>query len=86
MTDEATQPQYVAEHVRAALASDPGVSELGVKVRIIEKKIFLSGSVATAARQARIGEIVREMLPDYEVRNEVAVEEIAKAAKAESLP
>ena len=85
MNDDPTQPQYVAERVRVALAEDPGVNELGVKVMIRDKKVFLSGSVATAERQARIGEIVRGMLPDYDVRNDVTVEDVAKATKAESL-
>ncbi len=85
VSEEANQPQYVAERVRAALAKDPAVNELGVRVRIVEKKIFLTGIVATAERQTRIGVIVREMLPDYDVRNEVTVEEIGKAAKAETL-
>ena len=85
MSAESTQPQYVAERVRAALVSDPGVNELGVRVMIVERKIFLTGNVATAERQARIGEIARTMLPDYEVHNEVSVEEIATSAKVETL-
>jgi hypothetical protein len=85
MTDDTSQPQYVAERVRGALAADPGVNELGVRVMIVEKKIFLTGNVATPERQARIGEIVLEMLPDYDVHNEVAVEELATAPKAETV-
>ena len=86
MSDETMQPQYVAERVRAALIADPGVNELGVRVMIVEKKLFLTGNVATPERQARIGEIVRSMLPDYDVHNEVTVDEIATTAKVETLP
>lgn len=85
MSEDASQPQYVAERVRAALADDPAVNDLGVKVRIVEKKVFLTGSVATVERHDRIGTIVREMLPDYDVRNDVTVEEIGKAVKPEPL-
>ena len=82
---DVTQPQYVAERVRSALAADPIVNDLGVRVMIVEKKVFLTGNVATAERQARIGEIARELLPDYDVHNEVAVEEMGTAPKAETM-
>lgn len=85
MSDDANAPQYVAEHVRDALAADPAINELGVHVKIVGRRVVLTGSVATSERQERIGTLVRVMLPDYEVQNEVTVGDVAGATKPETL-
>jgi osmotically-inducible protein OsmY len=80
---EREPPHYTAEHVRAALADDPRVSDLGIRVKIVDRKIFLSGAVATPARQAIVESIVRELLPDHEIHNEVSVQEIVEPQRPE---
>jgi osmotically-inducible protein OsmY len=69
-----TEPvEYLAEHVHAAFASDPRVSELGIQVTISGDKVFLSGDVATEERRDAVADVAAELLPDHEVHNHVAV-------------
>ncbi len=73
MTDAAAAP-YLVERVRTALALDPRLNELGIVVTIVDRKVFLHGTVSTAERLCHITEVVRELLPDHDVHNEVAVD------------
>jgi len=85
MTQPTDPPQYVAEHIRTALASDRRVSELGIGVKIVGNRVQLSGVVATPDRRALVGEIVHQLLPEHEVQNDLVVQEIAEANRAERL-
>jgi osmotically-inducible protein OsmY len=85
MTQPTDPPQYVAEHIRTALASDRRVSELGIGVKIVGNRVQLSGAVATPDRRALVAEIVHQLLPDHEVQNDIVVQEIAEANRAERL-
>jgi len=70
---ELEPPEYVAEHVQAALSADPRINELGIEVTVSGVKVFLTGDVATDARRDAIGEVAAELLPDHEVHNHVTV-------------
>jgi osmotically-inducible protein OsmY len=85
MTDTREMHSYLVERVRTALASDPRVNELGIAVTVVERKVFLRGTVATPARQAGIATVVRELLPEHEIHNDVRVEEPAAATEPETL-
>ena len=85
MTQPTDPPQYVAEHIRTALASDRRVSELGIGVKIVGNRVQLSCAVATPDRRALVAEIVHQLLPDHEVQNDIVVQEIAEANRAERL-
>ena len=65
--------QYVSERARSALAADPRVGELGISVSIVGSRAFVCGDVATPERQEAVGAVVTEVLPGYEVHNDVAV-------------
>ncbi len=58
------QAEYRAEHLRAALAADPRVHELGLDVAVLGDTIVLRGTVATEAMRAAVGEVAREFAPD----------------------
>jgi len=68
--------KYLAERVRAEIGLDPRGHELGIQVRVVfgERCVVLDGLVATAARRDWIEMLARELLPDYEVRNDIAVQ------------
>lgn len=85
MTDTHDVHSYQIERVREALARDPRVNEIGIGVTMVERKVFLSGTVSTAARHALITVVVREILPEYEVHNEVRVDQPAAPAAPETL-
>jgi osmotically-inducible protein OsmY len=79
------QPQYVTERVNDALANDAQVAALGLRARVADHDIYLQGEVATEERRERAGEIVRALLPDYEVHNDLSVAECLDPANEERL-
>lgn len=85
MTQASDPPQYVAERIRAALAGDRRVSELGINVKIVGDRVQLGGAVATPDRRALVEQIVRELMPDYDVQNEIVVHEMAEGQRSERL-
>ncbi len=76
---------YACERVREALAADERVGELGVQVRMAAGKVFLTGQVPTAERQAAVGAVAAAVLPDYEVHNETLVTSVAEGQRVERL-
>ena len=78
--------QYVAERVREALAEDPRVGELYVEVTISGDTIFLSGAVATEARQQAMDAVVGEVCPEYRVCNQTTVNPKSEPSEVERLP
>lgn len=72
----AADPQptaYLIAHVRDALAHDHRVAALDLSVRIVGSDAFVSGSVTTAARRDACGAVVRELLPEHTVHNQLVV-------------
>jgi len=85
MTQTPDPPQYVAERIRAALAADRRVSELGLAVKIVGTRVQLGGAVATPDRRALAEEIVRQLLPDHDIQNDIRVQELADTQQPERL-
>jgi osmotically-inducible protein OsmY len=85
MTQPTDPPQYVAERIRSALASDRRVSEIGIGVKIVGNRVQLSGAVATRERRALVEEVVHELLPHHDVQNDVVVQEMTESQRAERL-
>ena len=85
--DRAHQPDaYVVAHVREALASDPRTNELHVEVTLAGNRIFLTGEVASDESRRAVAEVVEELAPDREVRNETSVPPLAAPEEPEELP
>ena len=85
MTQPTDPPQYVAERIRSALASDRRVSEIGIGVKIVGNRVQLSGAVATPDRRALVEQIVRELMPDHDVQNDIVIQEMGESQRAERL-
>jgi osmotically-inducible protein OsmY len=79
-TPDPTAPAYVVERVRSALAHDARVNELGIVVQYVSGKIFLTGVVATEERRVVIAEVVKELVPDVDVHNDVRVQRISEGS------
>jgi hypothetical protein len=77
--------EYVVEHVRERLASDPRVAELGVHVSVHGQRLFLDGVVHSPDHRDAIVAVAREVAPDYEICADVAVTEPADGAPEEEL-
>jgi hypothetical protein len=68
-----------AAELCAALARDPRVHELGISITVIAEQrcVWLEGVVATAGRREQISRVLRELLPGFEIRNDVSVGSMA---------
>lgn len=84
MTTEPHDP-YLGERIRTALAQDSRVNELGVQVRLVGHRVFVTGTVATAERQQAIAIVIAEGFPDLEVHNDVTVQEVGAHPTRETL-
>ncbi len=83
MTEE---PQdYAVQRLRDALATDERVAEMGIDVHVTGDKVFLTGQVATEARQQAVGAVAAEVLPDYEVHNQTSVTPVGDAPRVEKI-
>ena len=76
---------YAVQRLRDALAADERLAEMGVQVRLVAGKVFLTGQVATEERRQAVGEVAAEVLPDYEVHNDTVVTEVADAPRVEHI-
>jgi osmotically-inducible protein OsmY len=67
------QPEYLVGRIQDALATDPRTGELELDVRIAGDRIFLAGAVATPERRDAVERVVRDVCPDFQVVNQLAV-------------
>lgn len=81
----AEPPVYTEARIEQCLADDPRVAELGLRATVQPPRVFLRGEVPSAQRRDRAAQIVRELLPDFEVHNEIAVTGTAEPDSAEEL-
>lgn len=68
--------QYLVGELQHALATDKRVNMLDIKVIVRSGKIHLIGQVPTEVRRRAVAEVVTELLPGVEVRNELTVLEV----------
>ncbi|NYE48246.1 putative nucleotidyltransferase [Spinactinospora alkalitolerans] len=80
------RPQYLATHLKEALAEDPRTGELGVQVHVRGDDVYLTGEVPCAQRRRKVIEVAREMVPDYQVHDELTVAHIGGRPEEERLP
>lgn len=76
---------YTEARIQQSLAEDPRVAALGLQVTVRPPKIFLRGDVPSQQRRERAAEMVREMMPGYEVYNEIEVTGSGEPGSSEEL-
>ena len=64
---------YLVERVREALAHDPRVAELGIRVRVAGDTVLLTGDVATPERKEAVSEVVAPLLEGRRLENGLTV-------------
>ena len=77
MPDDALD-RYDAEHIREQLIHDPRVGALDVQVRLSADALQITGNVATADRKQAITDVVAELAPGVEVRNDVSITDLSE--------
>ena len=76
---------YEMQRLRDALATDDRVAEMGVQVRLVAGKVFLSGQVATEERRQAVGTLAGEVLPEFEIHNETVVTVVGDQPRVEHI-
>ena len=66
-------PEYRAERLRDAIATQSEVHELGIGVEVAGGTVVLSGSASTFAQRDAIGGLVGRLAPDLAVVNDIEV-------------
>ena len=75
--------QYLVGKLQEALATDPRVNALDIKVMIFGGKVHLTGQIPTAARRDAVLAGVTEAAPGVEVYNELTVLELSPGIPSE---
>lgn len=77
--------QYLVAKLQQALANDPRVNTLDIKITFTGGRLHLTGCVPTAERRAAIDAVIAEVLPDVPVRNELTVLELTERGEHERI-
>jgi osmotically-inducible protein OsmY len=64
---------YLAERVRAHLATDARCGELGLVVRVMPGRLFITGSVPTEECRSAIAAVAAEVAGSLQIMNETTV-------------
>jgi osmotically-inducible protein OsmY len=75
--------QYIVGKIQSALATDPRTNKQDVKVMIRSGLVYLTGQTSTDERRRTIAEVVAEIVPEMQVRNELKVIELSEPAEPE---
>ena len=78
--------EYLAQHVRDALARDPRVADLGISVTVEPGAVRLSGQVATDQPRDAVAMVAGEVVGGQAVRNDVTVTTMSQPDGMEHLP
>lgn len=73
MAQTDTRDPYLLEKLRRAIAEDPRVGEPAVRVFGAGGRIWLEGTVLSEERKQAAEELVHEIVPGVEVKNELDV-------------
>lgn len=77
--------EYVIGHVMAALAEDPRVNQLDLRVSLAGGTLYVSGDVPTPARQQAVTAVATEHSDGIPVCNETHVRDLAEPTTSEEL-
>ncbi len=64
---------YLLEHLRRAITEDPRVGEPSLRVFAAAGRIWLEGTVSSQSRRKAVEDLVNELAPGIEVKNELIV-------------
>jgi hypothetical protein len=73
MTGPEEPTAYLSERIKEELLHHPDVGELDVHVAVDGRLVVITGHVSTPERQQAVSDVLRELLPEHDVRNETTV-------------
>ena len=77
--------EYVIQRLHEAVAEDERSGELNLDIQIANRELFLRGVVPNDARRQAITQVVKEILPDDVVHNDLEVENLTEPGPPERL-
>ena len=78
-------PEYLAERLHDAIATEPDVYEQGIVVRVTGNTVVLSGPATSPTQRDAVGELVGRLAPELDVVNEIEVPSTEPPRRAEQL-
>ena len=78
-------PQYLAAHIQQRLAEDPRTAEQGVRAFVRDRQVFLRGYLPSQQRRDRVLAVVRELLPEHEIHDELGLTDCGEPPDREEL-
>ncbi len=75
--------QYLVAKLQQALARDPRVSTLDIKITVTHGRIHLTGCVPTDERRVAVDVVLSEVLPGVTVKNELSVLQLSDRGEHE---
>ena len=75
--------QYLVGRLQTALATDPRVNMLDIKVMVTNDKVHLTGQVLSDNKKRSVEEVVLELFPYMEIRNELTTIEVGQPREPE---
>jgi len=75
--------QYLVAKIQGALAEDPRVNMLDIKIMVIQNRVHIMGEVLSEERRAAAGAVVSAVAPGIEVRNELRILDVSSPAEPE---
>jgi hypothetical protein len=76
-------PEYVVEHIRAALADEVG--ELGVQVDLTAAGVFLTGDVASVEQRDAVATAASRIVPDQPIHNQTVAQDYPEPTASEDI-
>lgn len=77
--------EYVIQRVHEVLAADERAGQLDLDIHIANNELFLRGVVPNEERRDAIGRVVKEIVPDDAVQNDLEVENLTEPESPERL-
>ncbi|HZS09181.1 MAG TPA: BON domain-containing protein [Blastocatellia bacterium] len=77
--------QYLIGKLQDALATDPRVNVMDLKIIICGGRLHLTGEIPTEERRAAVEQVIAEIVPDIEISNELTVYELNQKAQSEMI-
>jgi osmotically-inducible protein OsmY len=75
--------QYLVAKIQSALAEDPRVNMLDIKILVVQNRVHLMGEVMSEDTRAAAGEVVSSVARGIEVRNELRILEVSRPTDPE---
>jgi hypothetical protein len=84
--DAAGPPEYLVGHLEDAFARDPRLCEQGLHVSVPAPGVVrVTGAVTAPERQQAVRELVHELLPGAELRDETVVADYPEDGRADDV-